>query len=421
MKIAEIYMSIGLFLLISTRCYAAMAPDSGHSFFASRHHQKTIRWEDLCLTYRDRDPRAYRIDKALDKYDLYDRGGQRPPSRMSPPEDDSSEPEFVVEPKQPLPSQIRPRVSPRTLLPVQTEVPPRPPRPASVDHLMALSEPEPRGLPPSGLRKSFIHQRANTFLELGTELFHYTYREPGVMRQKNFMYGIHGLLTHRLREHNAWGDWKRNMMIFNMFRFEGRFAYGELDYESESSGTDDGRPNYSAEFRVLMGCDFPVRPSMRLTPFLGVGFRYLLDDGGGRLTSTGAVSYDRESNYWYIPAGVESLVQLNKHWSLEWSAEYDYLLYGLQKSHIGDAGAYIHHYAGYPDVENKQDAGTGLRGSIRAVYHQPRIDIAIEPFIRYWAIEKSKTKTVSHNGVTEVWWEPKNNTTEFGLKFGLRY
>ena len=44
--------------------------------------------------------------------------------------------------------------------------------------------------------------------------------------------------------------------------------------------------------------------NLRLTPYLGAGYRYLFNEGSGRRTTTGHFGYDREANYYYSPIGV---------------------------------------------------------------------------------------------------------------------
>jgi len=41
----------------------------------------------------------------------------------------------------------------------------------------------------------------------------------------------------------------------------------------------------------------------KFTPIIGLGYRWLYDDSGGQTSSTGALGYDRQSQYLYIPAG----------------------------------------------------------------------------------------------------------------------
>jgi len=74
--------------------------------------------------------------------------------------------------------------------------------------------------------------------------------------------------------------------------------------------------DYILEFRGLAGYDFPVSKASFLTPYAGIGYRYLNDDSSGKVASTGALGYERESNYIYSPIGVKFIADLKKGWSM---------------------------------------------------------------------------------------------------------
>ena len=46
-----------------------------------------------------------------------------------------------------------------------------------------------------------------------------------------------------------------------------------------------------------------------------------------------------------------------------------------------------------------------------------------EPFIRYWNIDQSDTQAITFGGrpIGVVGYEPKNNSTEFGIKLGMHF
>jgi hypothetical protein len=157
------------------------------------------------------------------------------------------------------------------------------------------------------------------------------------------------------------------------------------------------------EVRGSTGYDIPVLSSSRITPYAGFGFRYLKDDSGGNTTTTGASHYDRESFYYYVPLGVETRTKISKSWLFEMTFEYDFFLFGTQKSHLEDV------LSTYNTLVNDQDEGYGARGSFK-------------PFVRYWNIEDSDTAIWTQSGVPiGTGLEPANNTAEYGFKMGLRY
>lgn len=233
--------------------------------------------------------------------------------------------------------------------------------------------------------------------EVGTEISNRLYDEPGVMDQEGIMYGVFGSYTYR------------NSV---MLRAEGLYSYGQVDYTSNGTGTMDDIDDYVLEFRGLLGYDIPGSEGNVFTPYIGIGHRYLNDEfGPGRYTSTGAAGYERESTYIYSPIGIETSHALKNGWSIETTVEYDYFWEGTQESHVGWV-------AGYWDVENDQEEGYGVRGSIKIKKKSNKIDYSIEPFIRYWDIEDSETTT---DAAARIWTEPKNTTTSIGIKFAVNF
>jgi len=234
--------------------------------------------------------------------------------------------------------------------------------------------------------------------DLGTEISYIKYKEPGVMEEKGMMYGIVGSYTYRPKF---------------MLRAEGRFAYGQVDYKN--SGTLDNIDDYILEFRGLGGYDFSVFTASTLTPYIGIGYRYLNDDMTGT-SSTGALGYERESNYLYSPIGVEIITPLKNDWSVGATLEYDYFWKGIQKSHLSDTGF------GLGDIENDQNKGYGIRGSVKFQKKGEKLDFVIEPFIRYWNIKKSKETAITYSGtIIGYGYEPKNNSTEIGCKLAVKF
>ncbi len=250
-----------------------------------------------------------------------------------------------------------------------------------------------------GIGYSFAETLSNHSFEAGTEISHITYREPGVMKNKGTMKGIFASYS---RYKNL--TWKA----------EGRYSFGEVDYEN--SGTIEDIDDYIIEIRGLVknpDCGLPLlkKHATKIIPYGGIGYRYLNDNSSNMISSTGAWGYERESNYIYTPIGIESITDLDNNWFLAMTLEYDYLWWGKQKSHLGDV-------PGYYDIENRQTKGRGGRGSIELQKRAKLIDVVLGCFIRYWNIEESET-TTDPSGAS--WVEPKNNSTEYGVKFAFRF
>ncbi len=253
-----------------------------------------------------------------------------------------------------------------------------------------------------GVSNSFADSLQRHTLEVGHAISNLKYEEHGIMKSEGLLFGVHSSYTHRSRE--------RLMM-----KAEGRYGYGKVDYESTNSGTMDNIDDHVLELRVLGGYDFRFFERVTMTPYIGVGYRYLNDDSSGRRTSTGHYGYERESNYYYSPIGVETTTELRSGWILGIILEYDYFWKGKQISHLSDV-------PGYSDVENDQNEGYGFRGSMRFQLAGECIDFAIEPFIRYWDIDESEWKIVTHGANPYGYgYEPENESTEVGLNITIRF
>ncbi len=278
-----------------------------------------------------------------------------------------------------------------------------------------------RELKSQGAVKSGLFDREDplNLIEFGTETSYIHYRETGIMRQKGAMYGIFGAYTHRFSENQhirSLQDIFSGTNKINMFRFDGKFSYGWVDYSSERTGEDEGIRDYLLEARAVAGYDLPFWPASRLTPYLGIGYRYLNDDSAGRRTTTGHFGYERESRYVYIPLGLEFSSDRSNNWTVGVTTEYDIFLGGKQLSHLGDA------VAGLNTVENEQRDGWGFRGAVRLMKRNENIDFFFEPFMRYWKIDDSEISLLTYQGVAVGYGlEPENKSTEYGLKLGFNY
>lgn len=246
--------------------------------------------------------------------------------------------------------------------------------------------------------------------EYGLEVSDITYKEPGVMKENGIMYGMVVSYAYHNNLHPANYSVNDNWML----KFETRYAYGQVDYVN--SGTVNDIDDNIWEARALAGYDYSVSEAFSLTPYIGIGYRYLKDDLGGRVSSTGAHGYKRESNYLYSPIGLEIVKGLADKWSLGLTLEYDLFWQGRQKSYLSNVDS------GYNDLANRQEKGYGFRGALRIIRRGEKMDFAIEPFIRYWNIEKSDNADWTYYGaVIGYGYEPTNNSVEFGSRFALSF
>ena len=224
--------------------------------------------------------------------------------------------------------------------------------------------------------------------EVAPEISWFRYEEPGVMRDEGMFYGVAGSYT-RPRERG-------------FFRLEAAFSIGTMDYEGS---LQDGTP-YSMEdsvdcllsLRLLGGYPWQAARWDNLF-YAGFGYRFLNDD-----SRSDPAGYDRVSNYFYVPLGVKGHHALGHGWRLGLGGEFDLLLLGVQISYIGES---------QPQV-NAQWPGFGGRASVELRRSDSKMDLALAPFIQYWWIDESSTSS-------EGWYEPRNNSVQYGLDLIWRF
>ena len=233
----------------------------------------------------------------------------------------------------------------------------------------------------------------NTY-ELGPEISYITYKEPS-LKTKGMMYGLAGSYTY----HNK-----------IMLKVEVKGSYGTVDFAGSTlTGTPvtvKNNPNGMGEVRGLGGYDFPILKSSILTPYIGIGCRYLNNDVLPK-------PYERESYYIYSPIGLGFITDLGKGWSIGGTGEYDYFWWGYQTSHPIDDLPNLRN-----DIESRQKNGYGLRSSVTLEKKYKKVIFEAGPFIRYWNIKKLKPEIVPYN---VVWQEPGNNSTEVGVKLAVKF
>jgi hypothetical protein len=233
--------------------------------------------------------------------------------------------------------------------------------------------------------------------EIRPEISYIKYEEPGIMKQKGLMVGIGGSYTYKAPV---------------TFKLEGRYSVGRVDYRN--SGAIDGIPDYMIELRSLAGYEVRVWDEYVVMPYFGIGYRYLNDDMAGMVSSTGARGYERESNYYYSPVGLEAVRSFTDGWRCGLNIEVDIFWQGKQISHFSDADS------NYNDLENEQNEGYGVRGALHVRKQTDSVNVFAEPFFRYWNIRQSdREPIISAGSVASYGCEPTNNSTELGLIVGV--
>jgi len=241
---------------------------------------------------------------------------------------------------------------------------------------------------------------------LTPQISYITYEEPDIMEETGIFYGLFGSYTFRAPV-NTDGNF--------MFKTEARVSTGQVDYDGQLS---DGTPykindidDFLGELRGVAGFDVSLLSSTTLTPFAGIGYRFLSDN-----LSKDPAGYRRFSNYVYSPIGVETKTPFGDGWTAGVTLEYDLFWFGKQYSNLSDFNS------AYSDVTNDQEGGYGLRASVKITKVIENMNLLIEPYGVYWSIDRSKDSAVSISGsVAGTAYEPKNNSTEIGARVGVEF
>ncbi len=230
-------------------------------------------------------------------------------------------------------------------------------------------------------------------LEFGPEFYYYHYEEPSLgVTFYGPMVGLAASFTHHHPNHL-------------MLKAESRGAAGRVDYTG--SGKISGISDYTFEGRLTTGYDVPLKDDRLLTPFFGIGYRYLNDGFSGKISSTNAAGYERESSYLYSPLGASYGAGLGDGWKIGLSLEYDIFWKGIQRSHLEDVNP------DFDTLSNDQTRGYGTRGSVKLLKAGELLDWLIEPYLRWWNIQDSE--------IVGTGFEPENETLEVGGNIRVRF
>ncbi|MDR2207712.1 MAG: hypothetical protein LBE22_01885 [Azoarcus sp.] len=247
---------------------------------------------------------------------------------------------------------------------------------------------------------------------IAPEISDYEYKEPGVMKVSGTMYGF----TFQYLNNGGVGRIKESMPVQLRARFN--YMYNDdLDYDGgffdPITGTEGpfkrgGVTQQFVDMAFAGGFESKLGQNFSVSPYAGLGYRYLKDDNDGVVTiDYGGVTYDihdykREQTYYYLPIGADWKMPLSSGWKFAANTELDILLRGENTSHVNGK------------LKFRQKSGHGLRFSVKFEKDFMTVgSVFAEPFFRYWNISRSNTQS--------GYYEPKNRTEEFGLRVGFSF
>lgn len=252
--------------------------------------------------------------------------------------------------------------------------------------------------------------------EVGAELFDYNYRErvegETIVRDD----GLFGGLRLGYTETIGGGAFLRARL---------NVAFGSVDYSS--NGAIIGEPTDTRLENVLQGIgylelhagkDFVLKGGTTITPYVGIGARYLSDNSGGEESEDGLLGYDRQVSYSYLPLGVAARVPIGGRTSLVLAGQYNLFLGGDAESKFSEIDP------AFPDVELELNDGSGYELSALVSMPLGRNAISFGPFIRRWNIGESESFILEDpegSGESIELVEPRNRTTEIGVRVSFSF
>jgi hypothetical protein len=255
------------------------------------------------------------------------------------------------------------------------------------------------GSPPQANNKAPVDKSLATTpgLDLGLQGSYYQYQEPSFGPR---LEGVKAGFTAR-----ATGIFVQKYFLTGDFRY----AIGPSNYKG--SGTAGDKVEDLFDMRALAGRDFKS-DNFGLSPFIGIGFRYLQSDDRGT-TTTGASGYLRQNALLYLPLGFTPRIRIDSDTRLSSTLEGDVVVGGTQTSHLSDVNP------NFPNITNHQNAGYGLRGDIMLETHS----WSLGPFITYWNINQSDMvcKPIRGSALALCGTEPQNTTIEAGFQFRYHF
>jgi len=259
------------------------------------------------------------------------------------------------------------------------------------------------------MAQNTLSLKTQTGNEIGLTLSSYSYREPS--------------LNVSMKANNVGIDYTGRYAFGNDWFVFGYANYNNGPVKYSGSGTQSGIPQYYFDIKAAVGYDFDLQ-GIQLSPYIGIGYRFLDQQWGGTSTSTGALGYDRQSTYYYLPIGIINRFAVSDKTAIvETTFEYDYFLSGNQFSGLSTVngtrnGSTI---TDFTDSNNSQKSGYGW--NLTVMYK--RNTWGVGPYFKYWSIKDSETNTsvVRINGTSYLTtnYEPANNTKEYGIKAIYRF
>ncbi len=264
-------------------------------------------------------------------------------------------------------------------------------------------------------------------LEIAYEGSDYTYREPHTDQKARLTAKKKGFDIVYTRQSVLSGDLTDNDPSFASLEF--RYMDGRTDWEdSTRSKVDTNVKDSYMEAALKFGRKFQMTEPLQLRPYLGIGWRESRhgDDPFDRkyLTVDAGVSYEEDvdakktkATYFYIPIGTSLIWDMGDNFALSFNGEFDWLIHGCLNVHAPD------YFNNSDNLSVSLNQGYGVRFSAKAELDFGSIGVFVEPFWRYWQVQRSSKSWYELGGVPDggCTRSPVNNTREYGIRTGISF
>ena len=243
--------------------------------------------------------------------------------------------------------------------------------------------------------------------EIAPDAFYLNYNEPeaGEKRKGSFE-GIALAYTLHPRDSQNW--------LVNVFHTDAHADYGIVNYKFDKR--INNVKNYIAEPRAWFGKDINIASDVRLTPYVGAGYRWYYQQLKNKTSDDGDGGNNIQTQYFYVPAGAELSLRFADGWRILLNGEYDHLFWGAVTRYLSQ------YDPDYATLNNTLKKGYGIRSGIKIIKENTSINLFAEPYFRYWNINQSKAADVMALGISQgIWQEENNKTYEMGMRLGAQF
>lgn len=313
----------------------------------------------------------------------------------------------------------------------------------------------------------------NNLWEVGVEVLSHEYQQDSFENNlgdiqgktnEGTLYGLHLGYEHIFAQNPANRSFKdiiQNFDNVNRYKVDVDYRVGTAKYSDIAPDIEDADfTQQSLEVRGVGGYDFMIADNTRLTPFIGLGYRFAYDPSGSALdipqegisdpsSSTDFLPtfdelhrhYSSKLHSFYLPIGLMTNSDITENLSFGLNLEFDYVFIGIQRSSFSDLGVLYVEDGGdertsqLADFSTNLRGGIGLKGAARVTKKQQKFDWYVEPYIRYWSLREAseqyefdlsdgEKRILYHDAAFTRPYkhiEPDNTTTEYGLQIGVVY